>query len=160
MRNVRFGWSSRLSYDPVYDSFPKILPHLIARSSSANLIARKRLLALPYIIKLMLNEWLYEGVISGRSYRRCIILAVNSRRLFIQGVRRATVGSRESTTFLIGTRDRSSSSLSLTLSFASSATLDHAKFSNSCHRDPVSIFSYNWQHKKIAKMKENEDIKI
>jgi len=84
-----------------------------------------------YIIKLMLNEWLRGGVISGRSYPRYIIPAVNSGRLFIQEARRATVGSR----FLAETRDRPSSSLSLTLSFGFLATLDHAKFSNSCHHD-------------------------
>lgn len=88
-----------------------------------------------YIIKLMLNEWLRGSVISGRSYSRCIIPAVNSGRLFIQ---EATVGSR----FLAKTRDRPSSSLSLTLSFVSLATLDHAKFPNSCHHDPAQIFSY------------------
>lgn len=81
----------------------------------------------------MLNEWLRGGVISGRSYPRCIIPTVNSGRLFIQEARRATVGSR----FLAETRDRPSSSLSLTLSFVSLATLDHAKFPNSCYHDPV-----------------------
>jgi len=63
-------------------------------SSAKRLAAREHFSVQLYIIKLMLNEWLRGGVISGRSYPRYIIPAVNSGRLFIQEARRATVGSR------------------------------------------------------------------
>jgi len=111
---------------------PKILPYP-KFSSAKRLAAREHFSVQLYIIKLMLNEWLRGGVISSRSYPRYIIPAVNSGRLFIQKARRATVGSR----FLAETRDRPSSSLSLTLFFGFLATLDHAKFSYSCHHDPA-----------------------
>lgn len=71
---------------------PKILPY--SGSSSAKQPGRGNTSVLPCIIKLMLNERLRGGVISGQIVSRCIIPAVNSERLFIQGAKKATVGSR------------------------------------------------------------------
>lgn len=48
---------------------------------------------------------------------------------------RSQKSHRQGSRFLTETRDRPSSSLSLTLSFVSLATSDHAKFPNSCHHD-------------------------
>lgn len=102
----------------------------VTENSSAKRLTHGERSVRPCIIKLMLNEWLRGGVISGRSASLvCYSTGVKSERLFIQGARRATVSSR----FLAETRDRPPSSLSLTLSFVSSVTLAHAKFSNSCH---------------------------